>query len=150
MVTHDSGQRLADNQRLSRIEKFALFKTDVCRQQIGKPEQDISVGNFQIANKAVHGAVLDQGAGNNGAATQRFQPGQQTLLLFAKMGKQLGLKHLACLIAGGIDLELVAAFGRTTPMQRQFKRGVVFAGEILQFRATFHVGQCCPDTNISL
>jgi hypothetical protein len=27
---------------------------------------------------------------------------------------------------------------------------VVFAGEILQFRATFHVEQCCPDTNISL
>lgn len=75
MVTHDSGQRLAADQRFRCIEKFALFKTDVCRQQIGKPEQDISIGNFQITNQAVHGAVLDQGAGNDGAATQRFQPG---------------------------------------------------------------------------
>lgn len=66
------------------------------------------------------------------------------------MGKQFGFERLARLVAGGINPDFISAFGRTTPMQRQSECGVVFAGEILQFWATFHAGQCCPGVNISL
>lgn len=70
MARHYSGQRFTADQRLGCIEKLTLFKTNMGSQQIGEPEQDFAIGNLKITHKAMHGAMLNQGAGDKGAATQ--------------------------------------------------------------------------------
>lgn len=143
-------ENLSTEQTLRIFEELALFETDMGRQQVGEAKKDFAIGNLEFAHQALHGAMLDQGAGNDGGGACGFQSRQEIDFLFTEMRQQFGNENITGMQASRNDRFLDAAFSRTPPLQGESKRRVVLARKFLEFGAALHDGQCCPPWNISL
>lgn len=101
--TQCARQNFPTEQALGIFEEFALFETDMGRQQVGKAKEYLTIGNFEFAHKALHGAMLDQGTRYGGSRAGSFQPRQEIDFLFAEMRKQLGNENTTGMLAGRHD-----------------------------------------------